>query len=106
MISTPEQRNWKGVIIATLVILCVIGLIVTSIILITPPDGEPRVKGRRFTIEDILNGDFNALRFNGTWVSGKITTTSCSKIRIMVPAHVHTSLFLAVQVKQLQYLQR
>lgn len=51
--------------------MIVLALIVTSVVLLTPPDEGPRVKGNRFTIQDILSRDFQPLRFNGTWVSGK-----------------------------------
>lgn len=34
--TTQEKRNWRGIIIALLVILTVLALIVTAIILVTP----------------------------------------------------------------------
>lgn len=68
--SNPNQRNWRGILIALLVIIVVLALIVTSVVLLTPPDEGPRVKGARFRLQDILDHDFQPLRFNGTWVSG------------------------------------
>ena len=44
----------------------------TSVVLLTPPDEGPRVKGRRFELEDIFGPDFQPLRSNGSWISGKI----------------------------------
>ncbi|XP_045111880.1 inactive dipeptidyl peptidase 10-like isoform X1 [Portunus trituberculatus] len=67
--SNPNQRNWRGIIIAVLVICFVLGMIVTSVLLLTPPDDGPRVKGRRFELEDILGDDFKIPTFNGTWVT-------------------------------------
>lgn len=68
-VATPNQRNWKGIIIALLVICFVLGMIVTSVLLLTPPDDGPRVKGRRFELEDILGNDFKIHGFNGSWIS-------------------------------------
>lgn len=71
--STPNQRNWRGILIALLVIVAVLGLIVFSIVLLSPPEEGPRVKGRKFTLDDVLGPHYRARRFNGTWVSGKYT---------------------------------
>ncbi|XP_064096888.1 inactive dipeptidyl peptidase 10-like isoform X4 [Macrobrachium nipponense] len=67
--STPNQRNWRGILIALLVIGCVCGLILFSVVLLTPPDSGPRVKGSRFTLADVLSGQFNPPGFNGKWIS-------------------------------------
>jgi hypothetical protein len=70
--SNPNQRNWRGILIALLVIVIVLALIVTSVVLLTPPDDGPRVKGRRFkNMSEILGHEFTPLRFNGSWVSGE-----------------------------------
>ncbi|GLG95165.1 Venom dipeptidyl peptidase 4 [Gryllus bimaculatus] len=69
--SNPNQRNWRGIMIALLVIVAVLALIVTSVVLLTPPDEGPRVRGRRFRLGDILGPELAALRFNGSWVSGE-----------------------------------
>jgi len=74
--STPNQRNWRGILIALLVIVAVLGLIVFSIVLLSPPEEGPRVKGRKFTLDDVLGPHFRARRFNGTWVSGEFACTS------------------------------
>jgi len=67
--SNANQRNWRGILIALLVIVFVLALIVTSVVLLTPPDEGPRVKGHRFKLADVLGHEFLPLRFNGTWVS-------------------------------------
>ncbi|XP_072379446.1 inactive dipeptidyl peptidase 10 isoform X2 [Diabrotica undecimpunctata] len=67
--SNTNQRNWRGILIALLVIVVVLALIVTSVVLLTPPDEGPRIKGNRIQLDDILNHDFQSLRFNGTWIS-------------------------------------
>ena len=72
--STPNQRNWRGILIALLVIVAVLGLIVFSIVLLSPPEEGPRVKGRKFTLEDVLGPHYRTRRFNGTWVSGECKT--------------------------------
>jgi len=69
--STPNQRNWRGILIALLVIVAVLGLIVFSIVLLSPPEEGPRVKGRKFSLDDVLGPHYRARRFNGTWVSGE-----------------------------------
>ncbi|XP_034241938.1 venom dipeptidyl peptidase 4 [Thrips palmi] len=67
--SSPTQRNWRGILIALLVIMAVLALIVTSVVLLTPPDEGPRVRGARFKLSQVLGQDFTPLRFNGTWIS-------------------------------------
>lgn len=69
--ATPSQRNWKGILIALLVICAVLGLIVFSIYLLLPPDEGPRVKGRKVTLKDLTEARFQVKPFNGTWISGQ-----------------------------------
>ncbi|XP_071447792.1 prolyl endopeptidase FAP isoform X1 [Hetaerina americana] len=69
--SNPNQRNWRGILIALLVIVAVLALIVTSVALLTPPDEGPRVRGVRLRLADALGThDLAPLRLNGSWVSG------------------------------------
>ena len=71
MAATPSQRNWKGIAIALLVIGAVIGLVALAVVIITPPDPGPRIKGRRIELEDILHEDrLKPRSLNGTWISG------------------------------------
>ncbi|KAL5282068.1 hypothetical protein ACFFRR_005370 [Megaselia abdita] len=67
--GNPNQRNWRGILIALLVIVIVLALIVTSVVLLTPPDEGPRVKGQRLKISNIVNGDFVPEKSNGTWIN-------------------------------------
>ncbi|CAB0033619.1 unnamed protein product [Trichogramma brassicae] len=70
LVSTnPNQRNWRGILIALLVIIAVLALIVTSVALLTPPDESSRIKGQRLKLSDVLYGDLTPLLFNGTWVN-------------------------------------
>ncbi|XP_061380627.1 dipeptidyl aminopeptidase-like protein 6 isoform X2 [Danaus plexippus] len=70
VVGGPNQRNWRGILIALLVIVAVLALIVTSVVLLTPPDEGPRVKGRRLKIQDLLTEDLVPIKWNGTWISG------------------------------------
>ncbi|XP_047520693.1 inactive dipeptidyl peptidase 10 isoform X2 [Pieris napi] len=65
--ATPTQRNWRGILIALLVIAAVLGLIVFSIALLTPTGDDGRGRGRRPTLSDVLTDHYK--QFNGTWLS-------------------------------------
>ncbi|KAF2366153.1 Peptidase S9 prolyl oligopeptidase catalytic domain [Trinorchestia longiramus] len=67
--STPDQRNWRGVLIALLVIGLVIGLIVCSVILLSPPDLGPNFTGERFTLQDIVSNKFKPPQLDAHWIS-------------------------------------
>ncbi|GBP16515.1 Dipeptidyl aminopeptidase-like protein 6 [Eumeta japonica] len=71
--ATPTQRNWRGILIALLVIAAVLGLIVFSIALLTPPGDGARVKGKRVQRIDVISGKYKSDPFNGTWLSGMWT---------------------------------
>lgn len=70
VVSSPNERNWRGIFIALLVIVAVLGLIVFSIILVSPPEEGPRIKGIKPSLEDIFIKLPPPARFNGTWISG------------------------------------
>ncbi|GAB1868634.1 Dipeptidyl peptidase 4 [Camponotus japonicus] len=67
--ANPNQRNWRGILIALLVIVAVLALIVTSVALLTPPDDGPRVRGTRLRLSEVLSGELSPLLFNGSWTS-------------------------------------
>ncbi|KAI4494363.1 hypothetical protein M0802_009046 [Mischocyttarus mexicanus] len=69
--ANPNQRNWRGILIALLVIVAVLALIVTSVALLTPPDEGPRVRGTRLRLSEVLSGELSPLLFNGSWVSNR-----------------------------------
>ncbi|KAK9732357.1 Prolyl oligopeptidase family [Popillia japonica] len=69
VVSSPSERNWRGIFIALLVIVAVLGLIVFSIVLVSPPEEGPRVRGRKPSLEDIFLKLPQPSRFNGTWIS-------------------------------------
>ncbi|XP_015036961.2 uncharacterized protein Dpp10 isoform X1 [Drosophila pseudoobscura] len=69
--SNPNQRNWRGILIALLVIIIVLALIVTSVVLLTPPDEGPRVKGQRIKLQDIVDGLYMPQHANGSWIDGE-----------------------------------
>ncbi|XP_060515973.1 inactive dipeptidyl peptidase 10 isoform X2 [Cylas formicarius] len=69
VVSSPNERNWRGIFIALLVIVAVLGLIVFSIVLVSPPEECPRTKGAKPTLEDIFIKLPPPARFNGTWMS-------------------------------------
>lgn len=74
MAATPSQRNWKGIAIALLVIAVVIGLVALAVVLVTPPDTGPRIRGDRLTLEDITEETkLKPRTLNGTWISGTTT---------------------------------
>ncbi|XP_055372089.1 inactive dipeptidyl peptidase 10 isoform X2 [Condylostylus longicornis] len=69
--SNPNQKNWRGICIAILVITIVLALIVTSVVLLTPPDEGPRVKGQRIKLQDVIDGLYLPQRSNGTWINAE-----------------------------------
>ena len=71
MAANPNQKNWKGISIAIFVIVLILSSVAISVVILTPPEEEPRVTGRRFDIADVLDPRFNPPPFNGTWISGR-----------------------------------
>ncbi|KAF6197659.1 hypothetical protein GE061_008625 [Apolygus lucorum] len=69
--SNPNQRNWRGILIAMLVIASVLALIVTSVVLLTPPDQGPKIKPGRLKLSHILSHQLAPYTFNGSWISGE-----------------------------------
>ena len=71
--NSGSDRNWKGMFIATLVILAVFGLIILSVIWLTPPE-DLRPVGDKITFDDFLINRLAGNNFNGTWISGTYCT--------------------------------
>lgn len=68
--STPNQRNWRGILIALIVIAAVLGLIVFSIALLSPAGEGGGPKGKRPPLKMLLSDHLKWPPFNGTWISG------------------------------------
>ncbi|KAK9510889.1 hypothetical protein O3M35_005573 [Rhynocoris fuscipes] len=54
-----------------LVIMSVLALIVTSVVLLTPPDSGPKINAGRLKLSEVLSHEVKPLRFNGSWISGE-----------------------------------
>lgn len=67
--GSGQQRNWRGIAIALLVIVVVCALIITAVILATPKV-EAVYHGEKFTIDDFLDKSFKPKTFSTTWLSG------------------------------------
>lgn len=53
MSSAQQRRNWRGILIALMVIVAVLAMIVTSVVLLTPPQSEEPLD----SYSDSENGD-------------------------------------------------
>ena len=71
MASTPPRRNWRGMIIAFLIILFVSLMIALAIFVLSLSDTGPRVRGVRLSLANLLEDTFKPIKFNATWTSGK-----------------------------------
>ncbi|GIY16389.1 prolyl endopeptidase FAP [Caerostris darwini] len=67
--SGPDQKNWRGIGIALLVIVVVCALIVAAIVLLTPGDRGFNINKSRISLEEVVKGQFSYRRYNGTWIS-------------------------------------
>ena len=68
--STPSVHNWKGMIIALVVISQVIGLVLLAVHLMTPHNALLELDGERMQREDIMGKEFKNKMCNGIWISG------------------------------------
>ena len=67
--SNANSRNWKGIAISLLVIFIVLSLIVLAVI-VKRPSKNLNLDQRPFSLDDVLNTNFEAKRFNGIWLNG------------------------------------
>ena len=70
MAADPGQKNWKGILIAILVIGIILAGVAVSVVILTPPDDGNGIKGQKFSIEHIQDPKFLPRQFNGSWISG------------------------------------
>ncbi len=75
MSSSPEQRNWKGMVIAVLVIGVILSCVAMAVVILTPDQDDANRRGQPFAIRHLVaeeeGGNFKPRPFNGTWLSGK-----------------------------------
>lgn len=68
--NSPTQRNWRGILIALLVICIVCSLIITAVILVTPKDEDEEL-GEKFTFDDMFSDEFKPRHFAAQWVGDR-----------------------------------
>ncbi|XP_074657639.1 inactive dipeptidyl peptidase 10-like isoform X2 [Tubulanus polymorphus] len=66
--NSPEQRNWRGIGIALLVILIVCALIVTAVILVTPKNEDEKV-GINLQYSDLFDAKLQPKTFYAQWIT-------------------------------------
>ena len=69
--SDSDQKNWKGLGIAILCILAILGCVVAATLALKEDEDVGGLKGRRVAVEDLLDSGFIPRRFNGSWISGR-----------------------------------
>ncbi|BFZ22013.1 hypothetical protein BsWGS_25052 [Bradybaena similaris] len=67
--TSAQQRNWRGIAIALLVILIVCALIITAVIIATPREDLENL-GEKFTFDDYINGQLRPAAFHPQWIPG------------------------------------
>ncbi|KAG9510753.1 Dipeptidyl aminopeptidase-like protein 6, partial [Fragariocoptes setiger] len=69
VVGEKEERNWKGIIIALLVISSIGSLIIVSILLTTQNEEDTDSFKLKLELDPIINQQYRVKRFNGHWLS-------------------------------------
>ncbi|XP_014669409.1 PREDICTED: prolyl endopeptidase FAP-like [Priapulus caudatus] len=64
----PDERNWRGIGIAVLVILVVFAMIITAVAVFTPEEIEGP-QGDRLTFDQIFTDEFSTTKYSTTWIT-------------------------------------
>ncbi|XP_053385906.1 dipeptidyl peptidase 4-like isoform X1 [Mercenaria mercenaria] len=68
--TTIEKRNWRGIVIALLVIVTVLALIVTAIVLVTPKTLDEHV-GSKISFQSFIRNEYEPRQFQPIWLPGE-----------------------------------
>ncbi len=71
MASDSDQKNWKGMGIATLFIAFILLCVLAAVVILTPEENDDGLGGRRLEIADLLDASLVPRKFNGSWISGE-----------------------------------
>ena len=69
--SDGDSKNWKGLGIAILCILAILGCVVAATLALKEDEDGGGLKGMRVTVDDLLDPGLIPRRFNGSWISGR-----------------------------------
>ncbi|KAG9511235.1 Dipeptidyl aminopeptidase-like protein 6, partial [Fragariocoptes setiger] len=68
VVGEKEERNWKGIVIALVVISSICSLIILSIVILTP-NGDTDNHRVKLELDPIIGDHYKVNRFNGSWIS-------------------------------------
>ena len=67
--GNPDDKNWKGIGIASFVIASILGCVGVAVVVLTPEEGDGGGGGLPFDVRAVLDPRFKPRRFNGSWLS-------------------------------------